>query len=67
MPAPKTIFIPFSCFGYYDQKFEECTGKCRHCEECRRATESDQRDEVRSIYKYKSSQIDELVERFRAK
>lgn len=64
MPAPKTIFIPFSCFGYYDEKFEECTRKCRHCDACRNATNSDQRDEVRGIYKYKMSQIEELVERF---
>ena len=67
MPAPKTIFIPYSCFGYYDEKFDECARKCRICRECRKATESDECEEVRKIYKYKSSQIDELVKRFRDK
>ena len=65
MPAPKTIFIPHSCFGYYDEKFEECSKKCKLHEECKNATESDERDEVRKIYKYKKSQIDELVKKFR--
>ena len=64
MPAPKTIFIPYSCFGYYDGEFEECARKCKHCKECKRATESDRRDEVRSIFKYKTSQIDDLVREF---
>jgi len=67
MPAPKTIFIPHSCFGYYDEKFDECVKKCRISRECRNATESDECEEVRKIYKYKSSQIDELVKRFRDK
>ncbi len=65
MPAPKTIFIPHSCFGYYDEKFEECSKKCKINAECRRATESDECDEIRKIYKYKTSQIDELVKRFK--
>ena len=67
MPAPKTIFIPRSCFGYYDEKFEECSKKCRLHEECKNATESDECDEVRKIYKYKKSQIDELVKKFKSK
>ena len=67
MPAPRTIFIPHSCFGYYDEKFEECTHKCRICDACRNATESDEVDEVRRIYKYKSSQIDELVKKYNQK
>lgn len=67
MPAPKTIFIPYSCFGYYDDKFEECTKKCKICRACRNATESDEVEEVRKIYKYKSSQIQELVDRFGGK
>ena len=65
MPAPKTIFIPHSCFGYYDEKFEECSKKCKLRKECKNATESDKIEEVRRIYKYKTSQIDELVEKFR--
>ena len=67
MPAPRTIFIPHSCFGYYDEKFEECTHKCRICRACRNATESDEVEEVRKIYKYKSSQIDELVKKYNKK
>lgn len=65
MPAPKTIFIPFSCFGYHDEKFEECSKKCKYRDECRNATESDEVEEVRSIYKYKLSQIEELARKFR--
>ena len=65
MPAPKTIFIPYSCFGYYDEEFEECTKKCKHCKACKNATESDECEEVRKIYKYKTSQIDELVEKWK--
>ena len=61
MPAPKTIFIPYSCFGYYDESFEECSSKCKYCKECRNATESQDCEEVRRIYKYKTSQIEELV------
>lgn len=67
MPAPKTIFIPHSCFGYYDEKFEECSKKCKLHGECKIATESNEVEEVRRIYKYKKSQIDELVKKFKAK
>ena len=67
MPAPKTTFIPHSCFGYYDSSFEECSKKCKYSKECKNATESPERDEVRSIYKYKLSQIEELVEKWRKK
>lgn len=67
MPAPKTIFIPYSCFGYYDHAFEECAKKCKYCKECKRATESDKRDEVREVYKYKTSQIEDLVKEWKTK
>lgn len=67
MPAPKTIFIPYSCFGYYDEKFDECLKKCKFRNACRNATESDECEEVRKIYKYKTSQIDELVRKFNGK
>lgn len=67
MPAPKTIFIPHSCFGYYDENYEECSKKCKICKECKKATESDECEEVRKIYKYKSCHIDELVKRFKVK
>ncbi len=65
MPAPKTTFIPYSCFGYYDEKFEECTKKCKYCSACRNATESPECEDVRRIYKYKLSQIEELVEKWK--
>ena len=29
MPAPKTNLIPYSCFAYYDETFDECK-KCKH-------------------------------------
>lgn len=64
MPAPKTIFIPYSCFGYYDEDFEECTKKCKYCKACKNATESDECEEVRKIYKYKLCQIEELVKKW---
>jgi hypothetical protein len=48
-----------------NEKFEECSKKCKLHEECKNATESNERDEVRKIYKYKKSQIDELVKKFR--
>lgn len=64
MPAPKTNFIPFSCFGYYDNKFTECL-QCKHCKPCKKATDSNQYEEVRKVYKYKSSQIKELVEKWK--
>lgn len=47
MPAPKTIFIPYSCFGYYDEKFDECMKKCKFRKACRNATESDECEEDR--------------------
>ena len=62
MPAPITNFIPHSCFGYYDEAFEECFKKCKIANACKNASESDQYDEVRKIYKFKSSQIKKLVE-----
>lgn len=67
MPAPKTIFIPYSCFGYYDEKFIECTKKCKHADACRNATNSSECEEVRKIYKYLNKQIDELVEKWKSK
>ncbi len=67
MPAPKTIFIPHSCFGYYDEKFSECTRKCRIAESCRNATNSPEYEEVRKVYKYLNSQIDELAEKWKSK
>ena len=64
MPAPKTTFIQYSCFGYYDEKFDECLKKCRHSKACKKATKSDDCEEVRKIFKYKKSQINELVEKY---
>ena len=60
MPAKKTNFIPYACFGYYDKQFAEC-GACKHKKPCRNATNSDKFEQVRKIFKYKNSQIDELV------
>lgn len=65
MPAPKTTFIPYSCFGYYDASFDECERKCKLCKECKKATESNECDEVRKIFKYKTSQIKELAEKWK--
>lgn len=67
MPAPKTTFIPHSCFGYYDDKFVECSKKCSIADACRNATFSDEYEDVRKIYKYMNKQIDELVEKWRTK
>lgn len=64
MPAPITNFIPHSCFGYYDEKFDECTKKCKVSNACKKATESDEYNEVRKVYKFKTSQINELVKKF---
>lgn len=66
MPAKKTNFIPFSCFGYYDKKFEECEN-CKHKVPCNNATNSEEYQEVRKIYKYKNAQIDELVKTWKNK
>ena len=67
MPARITNFIPHSCFGYYDEEFEECTKKCKVSRACKNATLSDECDEVRKIYKFKKSQIDELVKKWKTK
>lgn len=60
MPAPKTNLIPYSCFAYYDETFDECK-KCKHNIPCKKATDSNEYEEVRKIFKFKSSQIQELV------
>lgn len=67
MPAPKTTFIPYSCFGYYDEKFVECSRKCKHASACRNATNSPEYEEVRKVYKYLGRQIDELAEKWKDK
>ena len=64
MPAPKTVFIQHSCFGYFDEKFDECARKCRVSNACRLATASPEAEEIRAVYKYKHSQIDEIVEKY---
>lgn len=64
MPAPKTNFIPFSCFGYYDKTFEECE-KCKNKKPCKNATDSDEFEEVRKIYKFKKSHIEELINKYK--
>ena len=60
MPSKKTNFISGSCFGYFDVKFEDCQ-KCKIKDSCQNATNSDQVEEVRRIFKIKNSQVDELV------
>jgi hypothetical protein len=57
MPAPKTNFIPYSCFGYYDETFIECSKKCKYADSCKNATESDEKEEVRKIFKFTNKQI----------
>lgn len=64
MPAKKTNFIPFACFGYYDDNFEECKN-CKKVSSCQKATNSPNYEEVRKIFKYKVSQIEELCEKWR--
>ena len=64
MPAPKTTFIQHSCFGYYDEGFEECTNKCCYAKECRKATSSEECEEIRRVFKYKKSQIREIAEKY---
>lgn len=64
MPAPKTTFIKHSCFGYYDERFTECTRKCRISEACKNATNSEDCEDVRKIFKYVRRQIDELVDKY---
>lgn len=66
MPAPKTYFIPYSCFGYYDEAFDECARKCKYRGECRNATTSPEYEEVRRQYKFTFRQILELVEKYSA-
>ena len=65
MPAPKTVFIQHSCFGWYDAKFEECTKQCSMSKACKKASESDRADEIRRICKFKRSQIQELADQFK--
>lgn len=67
MPAPKTVFIPHSCFGYYDEKFNECIKKCKIALSCKNATESPECQEVRKIYKFKVSQIEQLEKKWQKK
>lgn len=66
MPAKKTNFIPFACFGYYDETFEECV-ECKKSVPCKNATESQEYEEVRKIFKYKISQIEELSKKWHRK
>lgn len=67
MPASKYVFIPHSCFGYYDSKFNECIKKCKIAKSCKNATESSDCEEIRKIYKFKVSQIDELTKKWKRK
>lgn len=66
MPAKKTNFIPFACFGYYDANFEECLN-CKKSISCNNATNSTEYEEVRKIFKYKVSQIEELDKKWKNK
>ena len=66
MPARKTNFIPFSCFGYYDETFDECNN-CKKSVSCKNATNSTEYEEVRKIFKYKISQIEELDKKWKKK
>lgn len=61
MPAKKTNFIPYACFGYYDNKFNECIN-CKHGKACNKASTSDNYEEIRKMYKFKTSQIKTLVD-----
>lgn len=67
MPAPKTNLIPHSCFGYYDDKFIECSKKCKCADSCKNATFSEQNEQVRKIFKFTNQQIKELVQEWKPK
>lgn len=64
MPAPKTNLIPFSCFGYYDAEFNDCL-VCKVNRSCKNATDSSEYEEVRKIFKFKKSQTEELVKKWK--
>ena len=65
MPAPKTTFIPYSCFGYYDQSFVQCTKKCKHALSCKNATYSTEFQEVRKQFKFNNKHITDLVQKWK--
>ena len=65
MPAPKTTFIPYSCFGYYDNKFIQCSKKCKYSESCYNATNSPECEEIRKQFKFTSKQIKDLVQKWK--
>lgn len=65
MPAPKTVFIPYSCFGYYDQSFIECSKKCKHAQACKNATNSNEYEEIRRQFKFNNKHITDLVQKWK--
>lgn len=67
MPAPKTNLIPYSCFGYYDVNFIECSKKCKHANACKNATESSEKQNVREIFKFTNKQIESLINEWKSK
>ena len=60
----RTEFVNGACFGYYDSTFEECCS-CRGREQCRKATESSEADEVRRVRKDSSETVRELLEKWK--
>ena len=66
MPARKTNFIPFACFGYFDENYDECKN-CKKSVSCNNETNSTEYEEVRKIFKYKVSQIEELDKKWKNK
>ena len=65
MPAPKTTFIPYSCFGYYDQNFIQCSKKCKHSQSCLNATKSSECENIRKQFKFTNKHINDLVQQWK--
>lgn len=61
-----TEFIPGACFGYYDEKFEECLA-CKAKDSCQTATNSENRDEIRKIAKTDPDLVYRLIRKYRPK
>lgn len=64
--VPMTHFIQGACFGYYDQKFEQCVN-CKYNKSCNNATNSKEVNSIRKVFKYKSRIIKQFVQKYSQK
>ena len=68
MPVERTNRTGFNvvdgaCFAYYDEDFEDCK-KCKIKVPCKKATESNEVNEVRKQVNNDSAKIQELTEKY---